>query len=88
MNIPTYFHSSKINSSNIFKKSLSQNNDKTLNNVYNKKYLNYQQCRISQKSLGLVKSFVYNTYKRLIKDHNEDRVIVISKIPKPHKTIH
>ena len=57
-------------------------------NVYNKKYPNYPQCQISQKSLGLVKSFAYNTYKGLIKDHNEDRVVVVSPIPKPQKTIH
>lgn len=88
MDTPTYSQSSKINSSNILKKSLSQNNDKTLNNVYNKKYPNYPQCQISQKSLGLVKSFAYNTYKGLIKDHNEDRVVVVSPIPKPQKTIH
>ncbi len=80
--------SSKINCINKLKKSILENNDKALSNAFSKKYPDYPECCNSQKSIGLVKSFAYNTYKGLIKQNNEDRVIVVNPIPKPEKKIH
>lgn len=45
----------------------------------------YPECQISQKSIGLVKSFAYNSYKGLNKKNNEDRAIVVSPITKTAK---
>lgn len=80
--------SSKINTKNMIKKDSIDNNDKILSNAFNKTYPDYPESIISQKSLGLVKSFASNSYKGLTKPINEDRVIIVSPIPKPQKTIH
>ena len=88
------FVKNKYQSSKIIEKyHLSQNsidnsNDQVLSNAFSKTYPNYSESSYSQKQLGLVKSFAYNSYKGLTKPNNEDRVIVVSPIPKPHKTIH
>ncbi len=78
--------SSKINTINMLKKSTLENNDKALNNAFAKEYEDYPECSISQKSIGLVKSFAYITYKGLVKHTNEDKVIVVSPVPKPQKS--
>ena len=69
-------------------KDITDNNDKALSSIFTKTYPDYSECLVSQKPLGLVKSFAYNSYKGLTKPDNEDRVIVVSPIPKPQKTIH
>ena len=86
--IKTKYQSSKINSKNLLNQNLIDNNDQALNSAFSKTYPNYPECIHSQKSIGLVKSFAYNSYKGLNKPNNEDRVIVVSPIQKPHKTIH
>ena len=86
--IKTKYQSSKINSKNLLNQNLLDNNDQALSNAFSKTYPNYPECIHSQKSIGLVKSFAYNSYKGLNKPNNEDRVIVVSPIQKPHKTIH
>ena len=83
---PIQIQSSKVNSINMLKKSYMNNNEKALNNAFSKEYPNYPQCCICQKPLGLVKSCAYNTYKGIIKERNEDKVIVVSPIPKPQKS--
>ena len=62
-------------------------NEEILKKAFSKTYEKYPECQISQKSIGLVKSFAYNSYKGLSKKNNEDRAIVVSPIPKPQKTI-
>ena len=80
--------SCKNNTPNLLKNSILDNNEKILNTAFNRKYENYQECRNSQKVMGLAKSVAYNTYKGLSKETNEDRVIVVIPIPKPQKTMH
>ena len=87
-NILFKYHSSKLNSNNIFKNDSTGNKEEILKNAFSKTYENYPECQISQKSIGLVKSFAYNSYKGLMKKNNEDRAIVVSPIPKPHKKMH
>ena len=83
------YQSSKINSKILFSQnSIDNGNEQVLSSAFSKTYPNYSQCSYSQKQIGLVKSFAYNSYKGLTKPNNEDRVIVVSPIQKPHKTIH
>ena len=35
-----------------------------------------------------MKSYAYNSYKGLVKQNNEDRVVVVSQIQKPQKILH
>ena len=86
--IPDKSQSSKINSKNNKNQINLNNNESFLNNIFSKTYPKYPECNISQKALGIVKSFAYNSFKGLVKENNEDRVIVVSPIQKPHKTIH
>ena len=86
--VPNKFQSSKFNIKNSINQNNSDNNESVLNNIILKTYPQYPECFNSQKPLGIVKSFAYNSYKGLLKENNEDRVIVVSPIQKPHKTIH
>ena len=87
--IKNKYPSSKINSKILLKKNNSfENTDQTLDNAFSKTYPNYSEGIICQKPIGIVKSFSYNSYKGLTKENNEDRVIAVSPIPKPQKTIH
>ena len=80
--------SSKIISKSVLVKGSEDKNTKALNNAFEKTYPNYGVCVYSQKPQGLMKSYAYNSYKGLVKDFNEDRVVVVSQIQKPPKTIH
>ena len=80
--------SSKIISKSVLVKGNEDKNTKALNNAFEKTYPNYGACAHSQKPQGLMKSYAYNSYKGLVKDYNEDRVVVVSQIQKPQKTIH
>jgi protein phosphatase 2C family protein 2/3 len=80
--------SSKIISKSVLVKGSEDKNTKALNNAFEKTYPNYGVCVHSQKPQGLMKSYAYNSYKGLVKDFNEDRVVVVSQIQKPPKTIH
>ncbi len=86
--ISNKLQSSKLNSKISLKESSLDNKDETYKKALSKNYENYPECKISQKTLGLVKSFACNSYKGLTKKNNEDRAIVVSPIPKPQKTIH
>ena len=48
-----------------------------------KKYDNYELPKFSNKQIGPLKSFAYNTFQGLFKDYNEDKVSVNSLIKKP-----
>ena len=70
------------------KRGLEEMDEKVLDNAFSKAYPNYGKCVCSQKMQGLMKSYAYNSYKGIVKDYNEDRVVVVSQIQKPQKTIH
>lgn len=69
-------------------KGLEDIDEKELNNAFSKTYPDYGKCVCSQKTQGLMKSYAYNSYKGLVKKNNEDRVVVVSQIQKPQKTLH
>ena len=69
-------------------KGLEEIDEKALDNAFSKAYPDYGKCVYSQKMQGLMKSYAYNSYKGIVKNYNEDRVIVVSQIQKPQKTIH
>ena len=71
-----------------YKKGLEEIDEKALDNAFSKTYPDYGKCVCSQKMQGLMKSYAYNSYKGIVKNYNEDRVIVVSQIQKPQKTIH
>ena len=52
-------------------------------NILNKEYDYYDNALFSNKQFGYLKSFGYNTFQGLVKDYNEDKIIVISQIKKP-----
>ena len=70
------------------KRGLEEMDEKVLDNAFSKTFPNYGKCVCSQKMQGLMKSYAYNSYKGIVKDYNEDRVVVVSQIQKPQKTIH
>ena len=43
-----------------------------------KKYIYYERARVSNKQIGSLKSFSYNTFHGLYKDYNEDEIIVLN----------
>ena len=51
--------------------------------LLNKDYDFYEKAQCSNKQVGALKSFSYNTYHGLYKEINEDKVIVINQIKKP-----
>ena len=69
-------------------KGLEEIDEKELDDAFSKTYPDYGKCVCSQKMQGLMKSYAYNSYKGIVKNYNEDRVIVVSQIQKPQKTIH
>ena len=71
-----------------YKKGLEEIDEKALDNAFSKAYPDYGKCVCSQKMQGLMKSYAYNSYKGIVQNYNEDRVIVVSQIQKPQKTIH
>lgn len=80
--------SSKILNKTGARKNSTEVDEKVLDSAFAKTYPNYLECQCSQKPQGLMKSYAYNSYKGLTKENNEDRVIVVSQIQKPQKTIH
>ena len=52
-------------------------------NLLTKKYDYYEPPKFSNKQVGPLKSFSYNTFQGLFKDYNEDRVSVCSLVKKP-----
>ena len=51
--------------------------------ILNKKYDYYEKAKFSNKQLGSLKSFSYNTFHGLFKDYNEDKIIVVNQLKKP-----
>ena len=51
--------------------------------ILNKKYDYYEKAKLSNKQIGSLKSFSYNTFHGLFKDYNEDKIIVVNQIKKP-----
>jgi protein phosphatase 2C family protein 2/3 len=51
--------------------------------ILNKNYDYYEKAKFSNKSIGSLKSYSYNTFQGLFKETNEDKVIVVSQIKKP-----
>ena len=51
--------------------------------ILNKNYDFYEKAKFSNKPIGGLKSFSYNTYHGLFKEINEDKIIVINQIKKP-----
>ena len=51
--------------------------------ILNKKYDYYEKAKFSNKQIGSLKSFSYNTFHGLYKDYNEDKIIVVNQIKKP-----
>ena len=76
--------SQNVNDSPI--KAFENNSLKSTNltlNLLTKKYDYYELPKFSNKQIGPLKSFSYNTFQGLFKDYNEDRVSVCSLIKKP-----
>ena len=76
--------SQNVNDSRI--KAFENNSLKSTNltlNLLTKKYDYYDLPKFSNKQIGPLKSFSYNTFQGLFKDYNEDRVSVCSLIKKP-----
>ena len=76
--------SQNVNDSRI--KAFENNSLKSTNltlNLLTKKYDYYELPKFSNKQIGPLKSFSYNTFQGLFKDYNEDRVSVCSLIKKP-----
>ena len=51
--------------------------------LLNKDYTFYEKASFSNKSIGSLKSYGYNTFHGLFKEINEDKIIVINQIKKP-----
>ena len=52
-------------------------------NLLSKKYDNYELPKFSNKQVGPLKSFSYNSYQGLYKDYNEDKIMICATIKKP-----
>ena len=57
--------------------------DKLSLHLLSKKYDYYESPKCSNKAIGPIKSFGYNTYQGLFKDYNEDKINITSLIKKP-----
>ena len=51
--------------------------------LLSKKYDKYDLPKFSNKQIGPLKSYSYNTYQGLYKDYNEDKVSLLSLLKKP-----
>ena len=51
-------------------------------NLLSKKYDNYELPKFSNKQVGPLKSFSYNSYQGLYKDYNEDKIMICATIKK------
>ena len=54
--------------------------------LLSKKYDYYESPKYSNKQIGPLKSFSYNTYQGLFKDYNEDKIRISSLIKKPNSS--
>ena len=54
--------------------------------ILKKEYEKYPNGDFSQKSFGIVKSYAFNSYHGLVKDHNEDKICVCQHLKKPQNS--
>ena len=54
--------------------------------ILSKVYDSYENALYSNKQIGPLRSYGYNTYKGLFKKTNEDKIIVVNQIKKPAST--
>ena len=54
--------------------------------ILSKVYDSYENALYSNKQIGPLKSYSYNTYQGLFKKTNEDKIIVVNQIKKPAST--
>ena len=54
--------------------------------ILNKEYDFYERALCSNKSVGTLKAYGYNTYQGLCKKINEDKIIVVNQIKKPNSS--
>lgn len=54
--------------------------------ILNKEYDFYERALCSNKPIGTLKSYGYNTYQGLYKKINEDKIIVVNQIKKPNSS--
>lgn len=75
-------HHKKVKPFSLNPKKTEEKNHLDLN-ILKKAYNDWTECQASQKPFNVVKSFAYNAYKGLMKETNEDKVMVIDHIKKP-----
>ena len=51
--------------------------------ILNKNYEYYDKAQFSNKQIGILKSYAFNTFHGLFKETNEDKIIVVNQIKKP-----
>jgi hypothetical protein len=51
--------------------------------LLSKKYDYYETPKFSNKAIGPIKSYSYNTYQGLYRDYNEDKISINSLLKKP-----
>ena len=51
--------------------------------ILTKQYDDYEKAQFSNKQIGALKSYGYNTFHGLFKETNEDKIIVVNQIKKP-----
>ena len=51
--------------------------------ILTKQYDDYEKAQFSNKQIGSLKSYGYNTFHGLFKETNEDKIIVVNQIKKP-----
>ena len=67
----------------ILNSSTPKKSEKLSLQLLSKKYDYYESPKFSNKQIGPLKSFSYNSYQGLIKDYNEDKISISSLIKKP-----
>jgi len=67
----------------ILNSSTPKKSEKLSLQLLSKKYDYYESPKFSNKQIGPLKSFSYNSYQGLIKDYNEDKISISSLVKKP-----
>ena len=67
----------------ILNSSTPKKSEKLSLQLLSKKYDYYESPKFSNKQIGPLKSFSYNSYQGLFKDYNEDKISISSLIKKP-----
>ena len=67
----------------ILNSSTPKKSEKLSLQLLSKKYDYYESPKFSNKQIGPLKSFSYNSYQGLFKDYNEDKISISSLVKKP-----